>query len=65
MGACTASGGNVVTDAFGVVALVALAPLIVIQIMGAVYNYKLKKRLVPEEPELLTDDDEIIDLEDE
>ena len=26
MGACTALGGNVVTDAFGVVALVALAP---------------------------------------
>lgn len=65
MGACTASGGNVVTDAFGVVALVALAPLIVIQIMGAIYNYKLKKRLVPAEPELLEDDDEIIDLEDE
>ena len=28
IGACTAIGGNVVTDAFGIVALVALAPLI-------------------------------------
>lgn len=31
------------TDAFGVVALVALTPLIAIQIMGMVYQYKLKK----------------------
>lgn len=33
-GACTALGGNVVTDAFGVVAMVAMAPLITIQLMG-------------------------------
>ena len=37
MGACTAVGGNVVTDAFGVVAMVAMAPLIAIQIMGLIY----------------------------
>ncbi len=43
MGACDAVGGNVMTDAFGVVALVALTPLIAIQIMGMVYQYKLKK----------------------
>ena len=43
IGACSAVGGNVVTDAFGVVALVALTPLITIQIMGLFYNYKLKK----------------------
>lgn len=43
MGACDAVGGNVMTDAFGVVALVALTPLIAIQIMGIVYQYKLKK----------------------
>ncbi len=40
MGACEAVGGNIVTDAFGVVALVALAPLIAIQIMGLLYNRK-------------------------
>ena len=33
-GACTALGGNIVTDAFGVVAMVAMTPLITIQIMG-------------------------------
>ena len=43
MGACTMLGGNVVTDAFGVVALVALAPLIAIQIMGLLYSHKSKK----------------------
>lgn len=40
MGACTALGGNVVTDAFGVVALVALAPLIAVQVMGYVFSRK-------------------------
>ena len=43
MGACDAVGGNIVTDAFGVVALVAMTPLIAIQILGLVYKYKLKK----------------------
>lgn len=33
-GACNALGGNIVTDAFGVVAMVAMTPLITIQIMG-------------------------------
>lgn len=64
MGACTAIGGNVVTDAFGVVALVALAPLIVIQLMGVVYQVKLKKHSVPQVSGN-TDDDEIIEVEDE
>ena len=35
-GACIAWGGNIVTDAFGVVAMVAMTPLITIQIMGLV-----------------------------
>lgn len=34
IGACTATGGNVVRDAFGVVAMVAMTPLITIQIFG-------------------------------
>lgn len=33
-GACTAAGGNIATDAFGVVAMVAMTPLITIQVMG-------------------------------
>ena len=44
MGACEAAGGldRIVTDAFGVVAMVAMTPLITIQILGVVY--KLKKQ---------------------
>lgn len=42
VGACLALGGNVVTDAFGVVAMVAMTPLIAIQILGLVYRFKVK-----------------------
>ena len=38
MGACEALGGNVVTDVFGVVAMVAMTPLITIQILGLIYQ---------------------------
>ena len=36
MGACEAVGGDVLTDAFGIVALVAMTPLFTIQLMGLV-----------------------------
>lgn len=62
IGACQAVGGNIMTDAFGVVALVALTPLIAIQIMGLVYQCKLKKR-TKKETEMVPDgSDEIIEL---
>ena len=43
VGACTAVGGNVITDAFGVVAMVAMTPLIAIQILGLIYTVKQRK----------------------
>ena len=43
MGACIALGGNVSTDAFGLVAMVALTPLITIQVLGCVYKIKLMR----------------------
>lgn len=43
MGASLSLGGNVVQDAFGVVALVALSPLLGIQFMGLIYKIKLKR----------------------
>ncbi len=46
VGACLAAGGNVVTDAFGVVSMVAMTPIITIQILGLVY--RLKGRPAPE-----------------
>ena len=39
-GACEAVGGNIVTDAFGVVAMVAMTPLITLQVLGLVYRVK-------------------------
>ena len=43
MGACGALGGNVLTDAFGIVAMVAMTPLIAIQCLGAAYQWKLSR----------------------
>lgn len=43
MGACEALGGNIVADAFGIVSMVAMTPLITIQIMGLIYKLKEKK----------------------
>jgi len=65
IGACEALGGNVMTDAFGVVALVALTPLIAVQIMGLQYKYKLKKAEASEmkESAAFGCTDEIIELE--
>lgn len=34
MGACEAIGGNVMTDAFGIVAMISMTPLITIQVLG-------------------------------
>ena len=42
-GACVAVGGNIVTDAFGVVAMVAMTPLITVQLMGLVAKLKTRK----------------------
>ena len=58
MGACEAMGGNVLTDAFGIVAMVAMTPLLTIQGLGLIM--KLKQRL----PKLdLEGEDQILDFE--
>ena len=43
-GACDTLGGNVMTDAFGCVALVAMAPIISIQLCGLAYKLKSEHR---------------------
>ena len=61
MGVSQALGGNLVADAFGVVALVAMMPLITIQLMGAVYVLKTRRggnQILPE----AYDDFDIIEL---
>lgn len=61
MGACQALGGNVLTDAFGLVALVALMPLITVQTVGMVYLIRARKSETPDITEYFGDD-EIIEL---
>ena len=60
MGVCEAVGGNILTDAFGLVSLVAMMPLITIQTMGAIYV--IKSRRVAQEPIKSFGDEEIIEL---
>ncbi len=57
MGACEAVGGNMMTDAFGIVAMVAMTPLITIQLLGLVYRVKSKMDVSENEEEI-----DIIDL---
>lgn len=66
-GACMALGGNIVTDAFGVVAMVAMTPLITIQVMGLASRIagKRRKKAVAHIPVLAFDmleEDAIIEL---
>ena len=59
MGACEALGGNILLDAFGAVAMVAMTPLITVQIMGLASKRKMARiQLVSNIP-----DDDIIDYE--
>ena len=61
MGACEALGGNVLTDAFGIVAMVAMTPLLTIQVLGLLYRFKQKD--TPQEDLAADDEDGIIVLE--
>lgn len=54
LGVCNAVGGNVATEGFGVVAMVAMTPLIAIQVLGLIYRIKtskLKKKKTAESQE--------------
>ena len=63
MGACEALGGNIITDAFGIVAMVAMTPLITIQIMGMIFKIKERHLHTTAVPVVDTSDDyEIIEL---
>lgn len=60
MGACGKTGNNILTDAFGVVALVAMMPLITVQIMGVISV--IKKKYQPATTLETFVDEEIIEL---
>jgi hypothetical protein len=43
IGVCEATGGDIMLDAFGVVGTVSMMPPITLQVIGVLYNLKLKK----------------------
>ena len=58
IGASTVVGGNPLIDAFGVVAMVAMMPLISIQMVGFIYSRRTEPEIAREQ----YGDDEIIEL---
>ena len=68
MGASEALGGNILTDAFGTVAFVAMTPLLAVQIMGLVFKVKrhiaARTAKAQEYRAMLEKEGEIIVLED-
>jgi hypothetical protein len=63
MGACQGSGGDLMQDAFGLVAMVAMAPLIVIQIIGFIYSVRMRSMQAARAGEADADASEIIEYE--
>ncbi len=65
VGACSALGGSVediVTNAFGVVAMVAMTPLITIQILGLIYKLKQKDAAVEQTESEVVEETEVIEI---
>ncbi len=59
MGACSALGGNLLLDAFGIVAMVAMTPLVVIQGIGFVHRMQMRLH----KPEQASAQNEIVEYE--
>jgi hypothetical protein len=60
MGACGALGGNIITDAFGIVAMVAMTPLITIQVLGLMGRMKQRRILEKVHSEFAAIEDDIL-----
>lgn len=65
MGACEALDGNILTDAFGIVAMVAMTPLITIQLMGLSYELRTRRERSAAELPFVDMDCEFIEFEKE
>ena len=66
-GACVTVGGDIVSDAFGVVAMVAMTPLITIQVLGLAARFQARRKAAAPLPEAARrfaqlPDDAIIEL---
>ena len=62
IGACQAVGGDIVRDAFGIVAMVAMTPLITIQVLGLLYRFGGQKTAPTQRHGDIRGDYEIIEL---
>lgn len=60
LGFCSATGGNIATEGYGLVAMVAMTPLITIQILGLIYKIKLAKANKTVTKEVYEQEEEII-----
>lgn len=60
VGACEMLGGNVMTDAFGIVAMIAMTPLITIQVLGLNGSLRRKRKLKKAQDEFLQYEDDIV-----
>jgi hypothetical protein len=63
MGACYGLGGNLATDAFGVVAMVAMTPLITIQGLGLIAHIKAAKAAKAVTVTPMLPEDDIVDAD--
>jgi hypothetical protein len=63
MGACEGVKGNLMVEAFGIVAMVAMTPLIVIQLMGLIYKLRTKEAddMARQQTAVITAADRVID----
>ncbi len=57
IGVCLAYGGNIMTDAFGLIAFVAMSPLITVQLLGIVFKIKTKQEIYKHTDETVIDYD--------
>jgi hypothetical protein len=63
MGACEGVKGNLMIEAFGIVAMVAMTPLIVIQLMGLVYKFRTREAaaMARQQTAVITAADRVVD----
>jgi hypothetical protein len=64
IGVCESLGGSVMIDAFGVVGMIAMTPPITLQLIGVLYNRKMKKAeqaVLDDETALETDEETLTD----
>lgn len=62
IGVCNSMGGNIMTDAFGIIGMVAMMPLVTVQIMGLLYQIKMRRAEIRDN---LLDDEESLQTEDD